>query len=112
MAQGFDLPPMTEVRSSNIKAVGYDETTNELYIEFVHRDKFGHANRNTDGDVYRYYKVPKAVYTRLMSAASKGQYVWKHIRGRYRYMMKGRTGWRGPTNRAEGKGTSQRSRKR
>lgn len=101
MTKGFVEPPMVEVRSSNVKRVGYDEVKEELYVEFIHKDHFGHPNRNMDGDMYRYYKVPKAIYDRLMSSASKGTYVWEHIRGRYRYMMKGRVGWRGPSNRVE-----------
>jgi len=101
MAKGFDTPLMTEVRSSNIKAIGYDEAKQELFIEFLHKDSFGHASRFIEGDLYRYYKVPKAIYERLMAAASKGTYIWESIRGRYRYRLKGRAGWRGPSNRVE-----------
>jgi hypothetical protein len=39
-----------------------------------------------------------------MAATSKGEFVWKHIRGKFRYMMKGRSGWRGPTRKVESAG--------
>lgn len=110
--RGFEAPPMTAVKSSNLKAVGYDADRQELYVEFLAKDAQGHANQNKPGDLYRYYGVPKNVYNRLMNAASKGEFVWKHIRGKYRYMMKGRTGWRGPSRRTESSGARAVSAKR
>jgi len=112
MPNGFAAPPLTEVRSSNVKAVGYDEAKQQLYVEFLHKDVHGHGNRNLPGDLYRYYKVPRAIYERLMTSASKGEFVWKNIRGKYRYMMKGRVGWRGPSNRVEDRARKIRAGKR
>mgnify|MGYP001268980350 CR=1 FL=1 len=54
----------TEVDSSMIDLVGYDEKEKVLEVRFV----------NT-GLSYRYYDVPKEKYEELMKASSKGQYM-------------------------------------
>lgn len=59
------------VVSSNIAAVGFDEDTGTLQVEF------------SSGTVYEYQGVPKDVYDGLMAAESKGSYFAKHIRGAY-----------------------------
>lgn len=64
----------THVISRNLYAVGYDETTFTLEIEF------------NSGATYQYYGVPASVYRGLMFAGSKGQYFDHRIRnGHYRY---------------------------
>ena len=59
-----------EVDSSNIDAVGYDETTQTLEIEF----------RN---GVYQYEDVPEDVYEDLMGADSIGSFFHECIRDVY-----------------------------
>ena len=59
-----------EVDSSNIDAVGYDETTQTLEIEF----------RN---GVYQYEDVPEDVYEDLMGADSIGGFFHECIRDVY-----------------------------
>ena len=61
---------MIRVRSSVIRAVGYDGST--LTVEF-------HSGRT-----YDHPHVPESVYAGLMNASSKGRYYNEHIRGRYR----------------------------
>ena len=61
------------VESSNLRSVGYDESTETLEIEFSH------------GGVYQYFGVPKEVYEGLMSASSHGKYHAKYIKKRYSY---------------------------
>ena len=61
------------VDSSNIAEVGYDERSNTLEVLF----------RN--GRVYQYFAVPSQEAHSLMNAASHGQYLNHHIKGRYRY---------------------------
>lgn len=61
------------VTSSNIAEIGYDEASRTLEILF----------RN--GRLYQYFDVPLADYQGLMNAASHGQYLNAHIKGRYRY---------------------------
>ena len=62
------------VSSSNLRAVGYDPSTQTLEIEF-------HSS-----GVYRYFAVPEGVYHGLMGAGSKGSYFADFIKGVYRYI--------------------------
>lgn len=61
------------VSSSNVKAVGYDEGTQTLEVEFL------------NGGVYQYYGVPEHLHTQFMGAASKGQFLHYYIKDRYPY---------------------------
>ncbi|MCW5922207.1 MAG: KTSC domain-containing protein [Saprospiraceae bacterium] len=54
----------TEVDSSMIDLVGYDEKEQAQEVRFV-----------TSGLTYRYYDVPKEKYEGLMNASSKGSYM-------------------------------------
>jgi len=58
---------MTSVKSSNIKAVGYDEETKVMRIDFK------------AGGTYDYTAVPKIEYLALMKSESKGKFFFKHI---------------------------------
>lgn len=62
---------MTNVKSSDLKSVGYDTLTQTLVIEF------------NSGGVYQYTNVPKSVYTGLMSASSHGKYFHRNIKDKY-----------------------------
>jgi len=65
---------MIPVSSSNLAAVGYDENTATLRIEFL------------KGGASDYYDVPSTVYEGLVEAGSKGQYFDQFIKkGGYRY---------------------------
>ena len=59
------------VRSSVLAAVGYDEQTALLEVEF------------TSGDVYRYFAVPPSVHRALMEADSPGAYFNRTISDHY-----------------------------
>ncbi len=61
------------VQSEMLDLVGYDAKSQVLEVVF-----------NT-GDRYRYLDVPPDEYDGLMSAESIGQYMHKHIIGRYDY---------------------------
>lgn len=63
----------TSVTSSNVAAVGYDEATHTLEVEF-------HG-----GSVYQYSTVPASVHSDLMAAASPGKYLFANIKGKYPY---------------------------
>ena len=56
------------VASSNIKSVGYDQSSQTLEVEF--QNSF----------VYQYYNVPSQVYDALMAAPSKGQFLNSQIK--------------------------------
>jgi hypothetical protein len=61
------------VNSTAIASVGYDQPRAILELEYI------------DGDVYRYFDVPKALYRALLDAASIGQFVNAEIKGVFRY---------------------------
>ena len=65
--------PLIEVESSNVRAIGYDADTKRLVVQFK---KSG---------IYQYDNVPEALYHSFSAAQSKGQFVWRHLRGRYPY---------------------------
>ena len=60
------------VTSSNIRAVGYDSTTQILEIEFI------------ESGVYQYMNVPKKMHERFMAAASKGRFFSANIKDKFR----------------------------
>lgn len=66
---------MIPVSSSDIVAVGYDEDTLTLQVEFK------------DGRTYQYFDIPKHVYEGLLNPpdGSHGIYLSQHIKGQYRY---------------------------
>lgn len=66
------MAQMTPVSSSNIAAVGYDEATQELFIEF-----------NT-GVTYGYSHVPEEIYQGILDAASPGSFFHDAVRNSYR----------------------------
>jgi hypothetical protein len=63
---------MLRVCSSNLVAVGYDDLSNTLYIQFKN-------------GTYKYFNVPYHVYKNLMQAPSKGQYHSVNIQDKYHY---------------------------
>ncbi len=62
-----------DVKSSNIKSVGYDKDNNMLQIEF----------RN--GYIYEYYNVPEEIFIDLLDAESKGRFGNRYIFYSYSY---------------------------
>lgn len=60
----------TPVKSSNIKSVGYDASTQTLEVEF-------------GSGVYQYQGVPPETHAKLMSAESAGKFVGAEIRGKF-----------------------------
>ena len=61
------------VDSSAIASVGYDESSSVLEVEF------------SSGAVYDYFRVPKRVYRDLLKAPSKGSFISRRVRDRYRF---------------------------
>jgi hypothetical protein len=64
---------MVPVTSATLTAIGYEEQSQTLRVEF------------TSGAVYEYYDVPAVIHEELMSAASIGRYLGSNIKGQYRY---------------------------
>ena len=66
-------PDMHYVDSSNVEAVGYDPTTQELIVQFL-----------TSG-TYVYFDVEEWIFNELLQAPSKGQYLNLNVKGRYQF---------------------------
>lgn len=64
----------TQVQSSNVNSIGYDEESKTLEVEF-------HG-----GGVYQYSDVPKEVYEDFMNAPSHGKFLHKVIKSRFSYI--------------------------
>ncbi|NMW31211.1 KTSC domain-containing protein [Altererythrobacter sp. RZ02] len=64
---------MHNVDSSNVAAVGYEEDSQTLQVEF------------NNGGTYQYFDVPQAIFDGLLGASSVGQYLNQHVKGTYRY---------------------------
>ena len=64
---------MQQVNSSNVAAVGYEEASQTLQVEF------------NNGSTYQYFDVPKAVFEGLTNAGSVGGYLNTHIKGSFRF---------------------------
>ena len=62
---------MINVRSSAIRAVGYDPATRRMRIAF------------SEGKTYDFCGVPEHIFNGLLAASSKGTYYNNHIRDRY-----------------------------
>jgi hypothetical protein len=65
------------VISSNISAIGYDEQSQTLEVEF------------TNGTIYQYYNVTIALYDLFMQAGSKGKFLAYEIKNVYPYSRVG-----------------------
>jgi hypothetical protein len=65
---------MHYVDSSNIEAVGYDSSSQELHVQFLQ-----------SGKTYVYSSVPEWVFQELLAADSKGIYLNSQIKGTYDY---------------------------
>jgi len=94
---------MTPVRSSNVHSVGYDFNfenpwKSQLIIRYLQADQSrggkGNSKRKVPGPTYAYRDVPPAMFDEILTAASKGKWVWDNIRIRgtvaghqYRYSI-------------------------
>lgn len=72
-----------EVKSSQIKSIGYSQPERELEIEFQPR------NGESEGAIYKYFDVAPGTYQKLMAASSIGSFFSKEIRGQYTYQKMG-----------------------
>jgi hypothetical protein len=66
-----NIPKLNPVKSSTIKAIGYDEVNRHLYIEF-------HS-----GTIYKYYNVYPQEFNGLITAYSIGGYYNEWIKRSY-----------------------------
>lgn len=65
------IPEMTPVSSSDIAEIGYDESTQEVYVRFL------------DNSLYVYKGVPQFEYEGLLNAPSVGSYLHRNYKNVY-----------------------------
>lgn len=92
MVESESIPEMQEVESSNVHSIGYDYAKGVLYVRFW-KDSTTRRSK-VSGNIYKYFDVPFNVYFMMTKMASKGKFVWRELRDKYRYKMIGRAGWR------------------
>lgn len=68
------MPEMQYVDSSNIEAIGYDSSTQELHVRFL-----------KSGETYVYYGVEDWRFQEMLQADRKGIYLNENIKGRYQF---------------------------
>ena len=68
------MPEMHYVDSSNIEAIGYDPSAQELHVRFL-----------KSGETYLYFNVEEWVFDEFSQADSKGQYLNRNIKGQYSF---------------------------
>ena len=69
---------MVRVKSSNVWAYtinikNHGDDKGDLYIQYK-------GDTGGKGDIYVYYDVPINIYKKLISAPSKGHWVWQYLR--------------------------------
>ena len=69
----MSLPEMHPVSSSNVDSIGYDESTETLYVRFFFFL------------LYLYKGVSIMVFEQLLNAPSIGSYMHRNIKGVYPY---------------------------
>ena len=67
------MPEMIYVDSSNIEAIGYEDSTRELHVKFL------------SGGYYIYQEVPRQIFDDLMMAPSKGSFLNREVKSIYNY---------------------------
>lgn len=61
------------VASTNISAIGYDDGSETLEVEFL------------NGSRYQYYGVPSHLHDQMMREPSKGRFLHTYIKNAYPY---------------------------
>jgi KTSC domain len=61
------------VKSSNIASIGHDPASDTLHVKFL------------NGGHYAYHGVDRTVYMRMHAAPSKGKFLHKWIKPKYRH---------------------------
>ena len=71
MTTTLQLPPMVPVGSSNLKEIGYDPNTQDLYIRFQ------------NSNLFKYENVPQHIWDDFFVADSMGTYFHVMIKGAF-----------------------------
>ena len=85
------MPAMTKVESDTVYAIGYEDQAHMLFVRFRAR---GPGKAAHPGDLYRYVKVPRTIWTRFQRASSFGSYLATHVKGKFGYSKWTGSAWR------------------
>ena len=80
------LPSLTPVRSSTVDEIGWKD--DQLFVRFLVA-----GTDKGNGPIYRYDGVPEAKFRKLVTARSKGKYLGKNVKGKYKYAKWSGKGW-------------------
>lgn len=69
----MSIPVLVPVSSSNVSAVGYEQSARKLFVEF------------NDGSLYEYSNVSAQTHQSMMTSSSKGRFVRQELVDRYPY---------------------------
>ncbi len=67
------MTEMTFVDSSNIESIGYDDSAQELHVQFL------------NGGLYIYHGVPSDVFDGMLNASSKGSFLNRSVKEIYKF---------------------------
>lgn len=70
------IPDMTDVKSSNVKSIGYDANRREVYVTF--KDRFQKDKSRLPGGTYAYHDTSADEYRDLAKAPSIGKAIGDH----------------------------------
>jgi hypothetical protein len=76
-----------ETKAENLQA--YTQTTLEGFEDYEYKNEVLKVTF-TDGSLYEYYGVPKAIYTKLVNADTPGRFARRHIFDGFVYRKVGR----------------------
>lgn len=61
------------VQSTTVRSAAYDDDAGDMHVKF------------RDGGEYIYHGVPKEVHDAFLIAGSKGNFLHRNIKGKYKY---------------------------
>jgi hypothetical protein len=70
------MPEFVAVESSNVRAIGFDQHSQTLFVQFIGR-------KGSADSIYKYIAVPPALYERFLNAPSKGVFFSSEIKGKF-----------------------------
>ena len=69
----MSIPEMIPVSSSNIAAIGYDNSSQDVYVRFL------------NGSLYVYRGVPEFLFEEFKTAPSHGSFLHRNFKNVYPY---------------------------
>lgn len=67
-------------QSSNVHSFGFDHDSHTLFVRFKARAEGDGKRPHKPGAIYSYRNVPLSIFLRMLTAPSKGVFIWDNIR--------------------------------